>query len=180
MKTINPSRLSKGHVIILSFIILAITSCSGSNVDLVKTGQFYEYNSTTVGQAFDNWTMCDTVTWEELETENGRKIVQFDCFAKNSLQSYLTSSDMFMDGKVLYEETADAGKIIRKGINFQTQFQVNLDDTFEISYMGASSEGYGEVDLSALGTPSDFLAIIMPNQKFSVTTMWTIVFSMTF
>ena len=86
---------------------------------------------------------------------------------------------MFMDGKVLYEETADAGKIIRKGINFQTQFQVNLDDTFEISYMGASSEGYGEVDLSALGTPSDFLAIIMPNQKFSVSTMWTIVFSMT-
>ena len=164
-------------IIVLSFMILSITGCSNSNVNFVKNGVFNDYQSTTVGQAFDNWKMCDSVTWEEFESDNGSQHVEFNCFAGNSLQSYLTSKAFFfVDGNTQYSDDKKEGKIIRQGINFTTQFQINLDDSFEINYMGASSEGYGEIDLSGLGTANDFLDIIMPNQKFSAETMWFITF----
>ena len=36
---------------------------------------------------------------------------------------------------------------LKDGITYVVQFQVNLDDTFEITYLGASSPKVGEINL---------------------------------
>ena len=158
--------------------ILTLAGC-GNNVDFVKDGVFDDYQSTTVGQAFDNWQVCDSVTWEEFETPNGRNIVEYNCFLKNSLSFYLTDKEGIYTGETLFANER-LGKIIRQGVNLKIQFQIDLDDSFEINYMGASSEGFKEYDMAPLGSPDDFVNVIMSNHGFTLKTAFNIINQISF
>ena len=158
--------------------ILILTGC-GNNVDSVKSGVFDDYQSTTVGKAFDNWGMCDSVTWEEFETSNGRNIVEYNCFQKNSLSPYLTDKEGIYTGEIMFA-TERLNKIIRQGVNLKIQFQINLDDSFDISYIGASSEGFKESNMAPVGSPDDFIGLIMANQIYTLMTAFNIVNQISF
>ena len=58
--------------------------------------------------------------------------------------------------------------VLRDGITYTVQFQVNLDDSFEISYLGASSPNVGEISLweADILTPVDFLDYVMYNNAY--------------
>ena len=168
-----------GSILALAILaILTLTGC-GNNVDSVKSGVFDDYQSTTVGKAFDNWEVCDSVTWEEFETSNGRNIVEYNCFQKNSLSFYLTDKEGIYTGETLFANERLV-KIIRQGVNLKIQFQINLDDSFDISYMGVSSEGFKEYNLAPIGSPGDFLDVIMANQRFTLMTAFNIVNQISF
>ena len=62
-------------IIGLVVVLLTLTACGGGNVNMVKTGTFNDYQGTTVGDAFDNWDICSSTSWDEFETDNGRNIV---------------------------------------------------------------------------------------------------------
>ncbi len=60
----------------LGVIAMVITGCS-NEIDLVKDGTMSFDKSLTIGEAFDNWSNCIEQDWEIIETDNGKKVVQF-------------------------------------------------------------------------------------------------------
>ncbi len=109
-------------------IILPLVGCGG-DIGLVKDGVM-EFNKTiTIGQALDNWKSCDKSKWEEFETDNGVKVVQFSCNHKTwnyieKAKSLLSESDQVKAVEKRYFDVA---------LNTQTfQFTLNNDDSFQI------------------------------------------------
>lgn len=98
-------------------IIIGLTGCG--NVSLVKDGTLEFDKSLTVGQAFDNYKYFKDVKWEEITTDNGKKVVQ-------------------VDGIVDFD-THPSGPEWKKNLKemkYTFQFTINKDKTFEISYFG--------------------------------------------
>ncbi|MBL4653725.1 MAG: hypothetical protein JKY53_12820 [Flavobacteriales bacterium] len=104
---------------------LALTGCN-SDVNLVKYGVMDFNQTTTLGQALDNWESCKEKDWESFETENGASVVQFTCNHKvenfmKKIKSYLSAEE---------QEKADYLDVIA---NIQTfQFTLNQDNSFQI------------------------------------------------
>lgn len=65
----------KSRVLFLSFIVLLVAGCFSSNVDVVKGSTMVNYESTTVGKAFEG--SFDDPIWTEFETKKGHKVVEF-------------------------------------------------------------------------------------------------------
>jgi hypothetical protein len=55
------------------------------NIDLVKDSIMRFDKSITVGQAFDNWENCKDKKWTEFETNNKKRIVEFNCKVVNGM-----------------------------------------------------------------------------------------------
>ena len=168
--------------------LFILTACGGGNVNMVKTGVFNDYQGTTVGSAFDNWSICENTSWVEFETENGRNIVEYKCTATrqgyDNLLDTLNSFDVdvaenlvagicaaidlaqLLSGGPSCKFTMERVKnVLKDGITYTVQFQVNLDDSFEIFYLGASSPNVGELNLWAneVLDPEGFLDYVMYN-----------------
>ncbi|MBL4911327.1 MAG: hypothetical protein JKX78_15120 [Alteromonadaceae bacterium] len=104
---------------------LALSGC-GSNVDLVKDGIMDFNQTTTLGQALDNWKSCKETDWESFETDNGASVVQFTC--KHKVKNFMEKTK----GYLSTEEQAKADYLDIVA-NVQTfQFTLNQDDTFQI------------------------------------------------
>ncbi|MDV6328305.1 hypothetical protein Q5L94_09545 [Idiomarina sp. Sol25] len=106
-------------------IILFLAGC-GSEVEQIKSGTM-DFNKTiTLGQALDNWKSCEKRDWEQFETDNGIKVVQFSCQHKISKFLNKTISQ-------LAQEEQDQTDHLDISSNVQTfQFTINQDDTFQI------------------------------------------------
>ena len=178
-------------IIGLVVVLLTLTACGGGNVNMVKTGTFYDYENTTVGDAFDNWDICSSTSWDEFETDNGTNIVEYKCKAStqgydnliNTLNSFdadviesiteticapIAIAQLYSGGPACKFTMNRLKSVLRDGITYTVQFQVNLDDSFEISYLGASSPNVGEISLweADLLTPVDFLDYVMYNNAY--------------
>lgn len=57
---------------------LAFNLFKNSPLEEVKGGVLKNYKSTTVGKAFDNYAYFTSTHWEEFESHQGQKVVQFD------------------------------------------------------------------------------------------------------
>ncbi|WP_018402896.1 hypothetical protein [Marinobacter gelidimuriae] len=118
------------HMIPAIAILAFISGCSSSSdTDLIKNGVL-EFNKTlTVGEAFDNWGECQQKQWKEFSSDNGQRVVQFNCVARNAapfmqkVKSILTNESKY-DHFGLSEVTA----------NFQ--WTINKDDSFQLNYVG--------------------------------------------
>jgi hypothetical protein len=58
-----------------------LTGCS-SDISTVKSQKFSYDPSLTIGQAFDNRKICQSVDWKELKDDRGRNVVEYRCTFK--------------------------------------------------------------------------------------------------
>ena len=112
--------------VIIFFTSILLTGC-GSNVDMVKDGVMNFNKTITVGQAFDNWNNCKSSNWEEFETDNGMKIVQFTCSSKD-VKEFMN----IVKGFLPENEQKEASYLDVKSDTQIFQFSINKDDTFQI------------------------------------------------
>lgn len=106
-------------------LALALTGC-GSDIDLVKGGVMEFNQTTTLGKALDNWESCESREWEEFETDNGIKVVQFTC--QHKISQYMSKAK-----SLLSEEEQAKANHLDIASNIQTfQFTINQGDTFQI------------------------------------------------
>lgn len=73
---------------LLMVVMIMVVSCTPSDqskIDLVKDGILGNYKSISVGQAFDQWQMCDhkLSKWALVKTSNGADVVEFTCDVKD-------------------------------------------------------------------------------------------------
>lgn len=106
-------------------IILTLTGCV-SDTEFVKNGTM-DFNGTiTVGEALDSWKSCEKREWEEFETDNGVKVVQFSC--QHKIEQFIARTKSLLSES----ELEDAGHL-NIASNLQTfQFTINQDQTFQI------------------------------------------------
>ena len=65
--------------ILIVVCIVSLAGCSNSDVSKVKAMKLDIDPSFTVGQAFDNRKVCDSVKWDVIKDERGRKLVEYRC-----------------------------------------------------------------------------------------------------
>ena len=164
----------------LIVVLATLTACGGGNVSSVKNGVFDDYQGTTVGDAFDNWNICESTSWSEFQTENGRNIVEYRCAAAKTGYSSLIAMVETLDAEdvesVMCVSVAWQGlecnftmerlkQTLKDGITYLVQFQINLDDSFEMTYLGAYSPKVGEINLEELELIyiDELLSVIMSN-----------------
>ena len=144
-----------------------------------------------MGDAFDNWSLCESTSWSEFQTENGINMVEYRCKAStqgydnlintlNSFDAYTIESitetvcapiaiAQLYSGGPACKFTVDRLKsVLIDGITYLVQFQINLDDSFEATYLGAYSPKMGEIDLQELELIyiDELLSTIMSNNVY--------------
>jgi len=112
--------------ILLALPFALILSGCGSDVDLVKDGVMDFNQTTTLGQALDNWKSCKETNWEFFETDNGVTVVQFTC--NHKVSDFIAKAKSFLSKKDL--EEAPYLDILSSVDTFQ--FTLNQDDSFQI------------------------------------------------
>lgn len=143
--------------LILSTTIL-LNGCS--DIDTVKNGTLNNYKSTTIGDAFDNYSYALKPKWDSFKTKNGQRIVDVSLELKfppifcnftskdkhcNSIEGLQTFLGLGF-GMHVYPEwnqkVADAGKSDKCKMpeaysgNINIQFLINKNNTFETSHVG--------------------------------------------
>lgn len=112
-------------VLLAAPVILALAGC-GSDIDLVKDGVMEFNQTTTLGKALDNWKSCENREWEEFETDNGVKVVQFTC--QHKITQYMSKAK-----SLLSKEDQAKADHLNIASNLQTfQFTINQGDSFQI------------------------------------------------
>ena len=202
-------KLRKMKKIKIIAVLLLIPSLSAAQfwgtdyISQVKEGVFNDYKQSTVGVAFDRWKQCDKGTnWTAFETPNGRNIVQYKCLTWEAKKEHaLALRDSVFDKYPTREEGLKAEprmceweriqqiecnftwvkyfSVLQIPIHIVFQFTVNVDDSFEISYIGAVLSYMDrkdqlheiEMDISSLGDVNDFLDIIMGDDTFNLRTI---------
>ena len=130
---------------------------STPRIDLVKNGILDFDKSITVGKALDNYRFFRSTAWKEFESDQGRNIVEFtgefDLFAL--AEEGLNIPGMYGDGfgspslfdmrdrehMKLCLSNRENCILSVKNYTMTIQFIINLDDTFEIAYIGCSLDG---------------------------------------
>lgn len=96
------------------------------NINFIKNGAMDFDKTLTVGQAFDNWKYCSNKKWENFTTDNGRKVIQFEC----EYQQPLKFIELLQKSKKLSNEYFDYLNI--RNIKLQVQWTLNIDNTFQL------------------------------------------------
>jgi hypothetical protein len=77
--TIVPMALPEKHLLMLTLPLLAVMVCCGpvlNDVDTVRNGVLADYNTTTVGKAFEG--TFQNPRWSSFVTPKGQTVVQFE------------------------------------------------------------------------------------------------------
>jgi hypothetical protein len=69
----------------------SLAGCGNSDINAVKKQTLDQDQSYTVGQAFDNRKVCDSVKWDEITDDRGRKIVEYRC-TFNGVADYVNNA----------------------------------------------------------------------------------------
>ena len=112
---------------VLLAVVLLFSTIQSNDIELVKGTVMDIDKSLTVGEAFDNWQDCASRKWEALETDNGRRVVQFTCDIKNS-REYLNELAQYSDAQ---NDVLDIDKE-----KYIFQWRINRDETVGLSYVG--------------------------------------------
>jgi hypothetical protein len=117
---------------------IALTGCGSSPIDQVKNGIMDFNQSTTVGQAIDGWVDCVGSEWTSFETDNGATVVEVMCpNAYNDEQPLVQAMEEIMESfRGDPNQQHDIEQYFIDSVTTKFQFTVNLDDTFETTYIG--------------------------------------------
>ena len=103
-------------VVMLAMLTVFAGGCGNGDVALVKNGTLDNNSGLTVGKALDNYSYFATKEWKALETENGRKFVEFR--ATYDVEPLFKNTDI-------------------KQFYLVIQFLINADNkSFDLSYIG--------------------------------------------
>lgn len=125
------------------FLSLLLVGCEGmqSSTSLVKNGTMNFNKTITIGQAFDNWKDCIDRKWNNFETDNGVKVVEFTCNVQSALDNLPEMKKFF----ITYINQVKSDPDLEKKVNnieqlanllITIQFTLNQDDTFQLDYFG--------------------------------------------
>ncbi len=120
------TKIKKIFTLLFTILSIALTGC-GSDIDLVKNGTMNFNQTTTLGKVLDNWKSCKSIEWEEFETDNGVKVVQFTC--EHKIDDFIDKVKDLLSQKAQVEY-ADALDIASRIQTFQ--FTINQNNTFQI------------------------------------------------
>ena len=115
-----------------SCIIIALflfTGCNTSPVEQVKNGTLNDNKSTTIGKSFDNYQYFISPEWKYFETEQGKKIVQFEATVdiSSSLNMFKPYAEAIkLKTEILNEESKEKKDIMEKEYKSK-----NLDSLFQ-------------------------------------------------
>lgn len=122
------------------FLSLLLVGCEGmqSSTSLVKNGTMNFNKTITIGQAFDNWKDCIDRKWDNFETDNGVKVVEFICNSKSALDNLPEMKKFIISRFNQSKNDPDLEKKIEQLANLliTIQFTLNQDDTFQLDYFG--------------------------------------------
>lgn len=68
-----------------------LAGCGNSDINAVKKQTLGQDQSYTVEQVFDNRKVCDSVKWDEITDDRGRKIVEYRC-TFNGVDDYVSNA----------------------------------------------------------------------------------------
>ncbi len=71
-------------------VVMAVSGCSNGDISTVQKATLNENPSFTVGQAFGNRKVCESVKWDQIKDDRGRKIVEYRC-SFNKVDDYVNS-----------------------------------------------------------------------------------------
>lgn len=130
----------------LSFLVLGcfLAGCGGNPVNTVRDGLMDIDQSTTIGQAFDNYQYYRNVTWRSFEQENGRVVVEAVCTYDVSEQNVIDAFNTYaavVPGTPPMEGPLDVQLL--DSLTHTWQWVILPDDLFELQY--AASEYIGEI-----------------------------------
>jgi len=134
-------------ILLLSIMISPAQSAvlDGKWISAIKRSVLIDHKSTTVGNAMDNWKLCDNHSWGEFETDNKQKIVQFNC----EITDFREMKRLFSESNKELENFQNV-----KYMKIVIQWRLNLDNTFETSYANMEAinwkDGTGN-ELSKIG-----------------------------
>jgi hypothetical protein len=100
-----------------------------SDTQLIKNGML-EFNKTiSIGDAFDNWGDCSERSWKAFKSENGVRVVEFNCELKNAVQlkEAKKNTPTCLPSGCEWLDIAAA--------NSTFQWTINTDNTFQISHV---------------------------------------------
>lgn len=126
-------------VAVISFWFL-LSGCEGmqSDMNLVKNGTMNFNETTTVGKALDNWEDCTDGKWDEFETDNGIKVVEFKCSFKSSIEALPYLKEVALKSKMSSKDRLNRDLNIKRQ-SYIFQFTLNQDDTFQIDNVQAKT-----------------------------------------
>lgn len=73
--------------LILSSIVV-LSSCKDSDISLVKNGMLAFDKARAVGEVLHNWKSCKSKSWDEFESDDGFRVVEFSCEHKGATEFY--------------------------------------------------------------------------------------------
>lgn len=74
-------------IILLLISSTFIAACS--DISKIKDGRLDDYPEYTISQAFDNRSVCLDTTWETIEDQRGRTLVEYKCTLKGVSEFYI-------------------------------------------------------------------------------------------
>lgn len=137
MKIIKYARVAKSFTVALVVCSLfyisscSSSSCSSSDIDIVKKGHLQFDKDITVGGAMDNYKYFKSTEWREFKTNQGRRIVQLTGKLTNDFFKTQDQAEANIEG-------TEIGVLIGFFENAETiiQFSINPDESFELQYIG--------------------------------------------
>lgn len=86
-------------IVALASSIFLMSGCSGSSVEIVKSGYIDAEKKMSNSQLLDNRKVCDKIIWSDFKDKNERVIVEYQCelkggqdYLKNQRDSYVKST----------------------------------------------------------------------------------------
>ena len=146
MKIIN-------RLMLLGIIAVALTGCGG-NKKLVANGYLEIDKSITIKQALEGYRDFEHVEWQEVETENGKQLVQINCTLSDSVADYYRRMS----------STTGYANVKEMAVCFQ--FLINHDNTFDLSYMGYEIINGTQIIEEAISNSSSKLQKIYNNRSW--------------
>jgi hypothetical protein len=165
------ARANYAGLLLASSLLLA--GCAQDPINLVKTGTLTADSSVAVGGALDGYRYFKTTKWETLETEQGRKVVQFTGTIKlEALVGYTDKETLRTITPAMVEKALSPDKGFE--LEYIAQFTIlkSSDHPFELYYSGCKMR-LAAVKDKATGGPAEekikdedgsFLMAIFANQ----------------
>lgn len=149
--------------IILSSSIFIISAYAADNISTVKNSIVNYDKSITIGQAFDKWKQCDSTKWENLVSDNGKKIVEYTCQMDSYGKSLQKQAILELEERIAsdkkYLKTSTFREVEEKRIKaledkipkiktklfkkVLVQWVINVDNTVDFAYSGVVVQDNG-------------------------------------
>lgn len=141
--------------LVTSFAILA--GCGDAEIDAVKNSYVDYQRTTTVEQAIDGRSLCESSEWAVYSDESGRRVVRSECVFKDSNDFYRKVREDFTEATRKHEEVVVAG-LNKELSEYRVMIEDNSQKILDIDSGKALSDFESDVarDESDAGQNSGF------------------------